>query len=185
MGTRPYQALPFQWSNHIEATPGQLQHDEYLCREDVDPREAFAMTLLETLGSDGTICIYSSYEVTVIRQLAEVLPHLAQRLLALEEQIWDLCGVIKKNFYHPQFHGSFSLKQVLPVLVPSMSYGALSVRDGEAASLAYVESIMTSDEQRRKELQAGLLAYCGQDTLAMVELRRALAERAAATRSDR
>jgi len=184
VGTRPYQALPFQWSNHIEAASGQIQHDEYLCPEDIDPREAFATMLLDTLGSEGTICIYSGYEVTVIRSLAKALPHLALRLLTLEARIWDLCGVIKRNFYHPQFHGSFSLKQVLPVLVPSMSYATLAVGDGEAASLAYVESIMTSDPQRRQELQAGLLAYCGQDTMAMVELRRALRQRCAAMRSD-
>ena len=173
-GTRPYQTLPFQWSNHIESARGEVRHEEYLCREDKDPRAEFAATLLASLADEGTICVYTTYEVRVIRELAEALPRLRARLLALEERVWDLCAAIRAHYYHPRFHGSFSLKQVLPVMVPRMSYDGLMVQDGEGASRAYVEAIESKDEARRRELWAALVEYCGQDTEAMVKLRGAL-----------
>jgi len=176
-GTRPYQTLPFQWSNHIESAPGRLKHDEYLCREDKDPRPEFVETMLASLGTKGTICIYTPYEIRVIRELAKALPKYARRLQALEDRCWDLCNVIRDHYYHPDFHGSFSIKQVLPVLVPGMSYERLAVKDGMEASRVYVEALQTDDARRRQEIHDGLIEYCGQDTLAMVRLREALAKR--------
>jgi hypothetical protein len=176
-GTRPYQTLPFQWSNHTQQRGGALRHDEFLCREDVDPRPAFAESLLTSLGEKGTICVYTSYERTVIRALADALPRFARRLRALEDRMWDLYAVIRAHYNHPKFAGSFSLKSVLPVLVPKMSYDAMPVADGNAAQRAYLESITTDDAARRAELHDALLAYCGQDSLAMVEVRRVLGEK--------
>jgi hypothetical protein len=173
-GTRPYQVLPFQWSNHVESAAGKLRHAEYLCREDKDPRPELVATLLRSLGDSGTIVIYTPYEIRVLRELARDLPEYAQRLAALEERCWDLCAVIRDNYYHPDFHGSFSLKKVLPVLVPSMSYAGLEIQDGQEASRAYVEALRTDDPKRREEIHAALLEYCGQDTEAMVKLRAAL-----------
>lgn len=184
-GTRPYQTLPFQWSNHIESAPGKVRHEEYLCREDHDPRPDFAETLLASLGAKGTICIYTPYEIRVIRELAEALPKLAKRLEALERRCWDLCDLIREHHYDPRFHGSFSLKKVLPVLVPSMSYDSLAVQDGQEAGRVYVEALRTHDTKRRAEIQAALLEYCGQDTLAMVRLREALLRRASRTTRTR
>ena len=92
--------------------------------------------------------------------------------------MWDLHAVIPAHYNHPKFAGSFSLKSVLPVLVPKMSYADLAVADGNAAQRAYLESITTDDAARRAELHEALLAYCGQDSLAMVELRRVLGEKA-------
>ena len=176
IGTRPYQTLPFQWSNHIQSRNGTVRHEEYLCREDEDPRQEFAETLLATLGEKGSICIYTTYEVRIIRELAEALPKLRRRLQALEDRVWDLKAVIKDHYYHPDFHGSFSLKAVLRAVVPSMSYDSLAIQDGNAASRAHLEAILTDDADRRRELQDGLLEYCGQDTVAMVKLREALAD---------
>jgi hypothetical protein len=177
-GTRPYQPLPFQWSSDIESAAGKVRHEEYLCCEDHDPRAEFTRTLLASLGTQGTICIYTSYEIRVIRELAEALPKYAKRLRALEPRCWDLCALIRERFYDPRFHGSYSLKKVLPVLVPSMSYDGLSVQDGQEAGRAYVEALTTSDAKRRAEIRAALVEYCGQDTLAMVRLREALLGRA-------
>jgi predicted RecB family nuclease len=104
--TRPYQAVPFQWSNHILNEDGTLQHHAYLCREDKDPREEFTVTLLEELAKEGTIFIYTTYEKTIIGQLAQHLPQYHDQLNETLSRFKDLCDIIRKHYYHAKFHGS-------------------------------------------------------------------------------
>lgn len=172
VGTRPYQAIPFQWSDHIMGRGGTLTHREFLHDGAGDPRGPLAMSLLETLGTSGSIVVYSGFEEARIRELAKALPRLSADLLALlDGRIVDLLPLVREHCYHPDFHGSFSLKDVLPALVPALGYCDLAITDGQAASLAYAEIIRpeTSDD-RRKQLRADLLSYCGRDTEAMVRL---------------
>ena len=75
-----------------------------------------------------------------------------------------------------QFHGSFSLKKIVPALVPNLRYEDLDIQNGDDAKRAYIEALKTTDPTRRKLLHKQLLAYCRRDTLAMVEVRRALAK---------
>lgn len=178
-GTRPYQALPVQWSNHIEHEHGELMHHEFLHGDGTDPRRPLAEALLDSLGSQGSICVYSPYEKSVIEQLAEALPELRAVLRALVSRIWDLHPIVKEHYYHPDFGGSFSLKEVLPALVPSLRYDDLGIREGgQAASEYYKMVFVESDWIERAKIQEALLAYCARDTLAMVELRRVLGEKA-------
>ncbi len=177
--TRPYQALPVQWSNHIEQDHGDIVHHEYLHGEGTDPRKQLAEALLESLGSKGSICVYSPYEKSVIEQLAEVLPLLRTALHALVKRIWDLHPIVRDHYYHPHFDGSYSLKEILPVLVPSMGYADLAIKEGGHAATQYYRMVFVeTDWIERAKIQEALLAYCKRDTLAMVELRRALMEKA-------
>ena len=177
-GTRPYQAIPFQWSDHVLYEDGAIEHPEFLHDEDTDPREEFCGTLLETLGDTGTIVIYTTYEVGVMTSLADSLPQYAGRLLATLDRIKDLHAVVKTYFYHPDFQGSFSLKKVLPALVPSMAYEGLSIQEGTQASLEYLRMLDPSTRpEERKKIHADLLIYCGHDTLAMVKIREELLKR--------
>jgi Domain of unknown function(DUF2779) len=177
--TRPYQALPVQWSNHIEQDHGDVVHHEYLHGDGTDPRKQLAEALLESLGSKGSICVYSPYEKSVIEQLAEALPLLRTALRALVKRIWDLHPIVRDHYYHPHFDGSYSLKEVLPALVPSMGYDDLAIKEGgHAASQYYRMVFVETDWIERQKIQEALLAYCKRDTLAMVELRRALKEKA-------
>jgi predicted RecB family nuclease len=177
-GTKTYQAIPFQWSDHILSGAGELDHFSYLFREDRDPREDFTASLLEVLGEGGTIFTYSNYERRVVSELAEYLPKQRDRLFATLDRFKDLQALIKGYFYNPGFHGSFSLKSVLPVLVPHMSYENLTIQEGTHASVEYLRMLnpKTPPEQRRRIEQA-LIDYCGYDTLAMVEIREALLKR--------
>lgn len=171
-GTRPYQTIPFQWSDHILCPDGTVNHREYLSTEDKDPQEEFGRTLLETLGEKGTIFIYTTYEVGIIRSLAEDLPSHRARLLALLDRFRDLHAATRRYFYHPQFHGSFSLKHVLPALLPEMGYESLAIQEGNMASLAYLRMLDPSTPDKEKEkIKEDLLVYCAHDTLAMVRLR--------------
>jgi Domain of unknown function(DUF2779) len=178
-GTRAYQALPFQWSNHIEFEDGSLRHEQYLCTEQRDPREEFAMALLQSVGRAGSICVYSDYEKLLLMDLADALPRLRREIYAVISRLWDLLGVIQRHYYHPDFKGSFSLKSVLPALVPSLDYGDLEIRDGALASLLYHRMVSGSAADTEKDrLITALLEYCKRDTLGMLEVRRALSWKA-------
>ena len=179
--TKPYQTIPFQWSNHILARDGRVRHDEYLCTERKDPREELARTLLESAGEEGSVCVYSGYEKRILTELAACFPKLKPRLDRVIERLWDLLSIIKANYYHPEFAGSFSMKSVLPALVPALDYGDLEIREGSMASLQYYRMIFeATDEPERGRIKAALLKYCERDTLAMVELRKALFTKAGA-----
>ena len=177
-GTRPYQSVPFQWSDHVLHENGELEHREYLCEEDKDPREEFARTLMEALGNGGSVVTYTNYEERVIKKLAEDLPQYRDQLLGTLGRVKDLHAIIRKNYYHPQFHGSFSLKDVVPALLPDMDYENLAIQEGEQAGLEYLRMIdpSTSTEDKEK-IRAALLAYCGRDTLTMVKIREVLLTR--------
>ena len=178
-GTRPYQTIPFQWSDHILYEDGKLAHREYLCDEDKDPREEFTRSLLDALGTEGSIVIYTSYETGVLNSIIEHFPQYTDQLWAIIDRFKDLHAIIRNNYYHPKFYGSFSLKYVLPALVPEMSYDKLSIQDGMQASLEYLRMIDPQTPQDEKaQLRTDLLTYCGQDTEAMVKIREVLLNRA-------
>ncbi len=173
--TRPYQAIPVQWSDHIETEDGHVLHHEFLSLEPNDPREELAVTLLDSLGREGSICVYSGYERAVLEQLAEAVPALRPDIERVIARLWDLLDVIKNHYYHPGFQGSFSIKTVLPAVVPAFGYEDLEVRDGQMAAQAYERMVFVeTDWVEKMRLRDALLRYCARDTLAMLELRKAL-----------
>jgi predicted RecB family nuclease len=176
--TRPYQTIPFQWSDHILDVDGTIVHREYLCVEDKDPRKEFAQTLLAALGREGTIVTYTNYEEGIINGLAEGLSEYREPLFALLIRIKDLHKVIRGHYSHPGFHGSFSLKSVLPAILLEMSYENLAIQEGQLASLEYLKMIDPSSPPEDKErIRNDLLHYCGYDTIAMLEIRKELLEK--------
>ena len=60
--------------------------------------------------------------------------------------------------------GSYSLKSVLLVLVPEMTYDGMEISDGEMASQAYFTMGEISDPVELAKLRKALLDYCRQDT---------------------
>ncbi|MGY6588403.1 MAG: DUF2779 domain-containing protein [Wenzhouxiangella sp.] len=173
-GMRPFQAMPFQFSLHREQADGSLEHREYLHTENSDPRRALAEALLEAMDAAGSIVVYSSYERTMINTLARDLPDLREPLLVLTDRLWDLLPVVRNHYYHPDFRGSYSIKSVLPALVPEAGWTDLDIADGQAAAMAYEQALASNDPAFRETTFNNLKAYCRQDTLAMVELLQAL-----------
>ena len=91
----------------------------------------------------------------------------------LDGRLVDLLQLVRSHCYHPEFHGSFSIKSVLPALVPHLGYDDLAISEGTLASMAYVEMLRPeTTPERRAEIRSNLLAYCERDTLAEVELYR-------------
>jgi hypothetical protein len=175
VGTRPYQTIPFQWSDHILNEDGTIEHREYLCEEDKNPREEFTLSLLDALGSNGSIVTYSDYEERIIKGLAKGLAKYRGQLHALLDRIKDLLKIIRRHYYNPAFHGSFSLKSVLPAILPEMSYENLEIQEGQLAGLEYLKMIDPATPIEEKEkIKKDLLIYCGRDTLAMLKIREEL-----------
>jgi Domain of unknown function(DUF2779) len=174
-GTRPYQTIPFQWSDHVLAMDGQVNHREFLHDGSDDPRRRFAESLLDAVGVVGSVIVYSGYEEARVRELEAALPELAPRLAQLRMRLLDLLPIIRTHIYDPAFHGSFSIKVVLPAMLPHLGYDDLEIGDGLLASLAYEElRDRNTSAERAAELRAHLLAYCRRDTEAILELFRSL-----------
>jgi hypothetical protein len=171
-GTRPFEALPFQWSCHIETSRGKTEHAEFLDLGAEAPVRLLAESLVAALGTTGPIIVYTGYERRVLKELAQRYADLAAPLEALAERIVDLHPPTRQHYYHPAMRGSWSIKAVLPTVAPDLSYTKLGeVQDGLAAQTAYVEAIAAgTSDARRAALRRALLDYCRQDTLALVRL---------------
>ena len=179
-GTRPYQTLPFQWSLHVLAADGTLHHEAFLADTDGDPRRAFAETLIAALdGSDLPIIVYSAYERTQLKALAAQFPDLAGPVTAIINRLADLLPVVRGAVYFPDFSFSNSIKAVAPALSPGFGYDDLpDIADGMGASAAFAQMASGAivDPTEVARLRGALLAYCRRDTMAMVEVHRALVQ---------
>ena len=171
-GTRPYAAVAVQWSCHIESAPGVVEHREFLDLSGEPPMRLLARALIDTLGDDGPVLMWSNYEKQVISILAELLPDLDGPLHRIIDRLYDMQPVVKQNYYHPDMLGSWSIKAVMPTIDPAMDYAKLEgIREGTAASEAYLEAIDPGTPvERRQALDEQLRRYCRFDTEAMVEI---------------
>ena len=173
-GTWSYQALPFQFSLHVQENPdGPIRHVEFLHLEQSDPRRALAEAMIAAIGDLGSVVVYyAPFEKTRIKEMIEAFPDLRPRLESFLARIWDLeTPFSKKWYYDRRFEGRSSIKNVLPVLVPEMSYKGLAIGKGDMAQAKYVEMIsLPLGSSERETIRKNLLEYCGQDTLAMVEV---------------
>ena len=171
-GTRPYQALPFQWSCHIESEDGSLSHRDWLADGEEPPMRSCAESLLEALGGEGPVFVYTSYEQGVLKDLAVMFPDLAPALERLIDRLVDLYPLTKTSYYHPEMRGSWSIKAVLPTIAPDMDYESLGeIREGTGASDAFLEILRPdTPEERRRQLRRDLLRYCEYDTRALVRV---------------
>lgn len=172
----PHEQLVTQYSLHVEASPGsELAHREYLADHARDCREDLAIRLIRDTAACLTIVVYSSFEKTTIRGLTKLLPTFAPELAGLGGKLFDLEPVVRRGLVHPEFRGRSSIKVVLPVLAPDLSYADLNIGDGGAAVAAFAK--LASGEVTEEEIRAvrsALLEYCKLDTLAMVRVLRSL-----------
>lgn len=173
-GTRPYQQLPFQWSCHRESANGRLQAGQYLASDAGDPRDAFLDSLLAYIKTGGPIFVYNAgFERSRLQELMEAFPDREDEIDVLCNRLVDLLPLARDYYYHPDMRGSWSIKKVLPTVAPEQNYDDLTVGDGGMAQQSYLEMLQSeTPAPRREELRAALLAYCHQDTLALVRLAR-------------
>jgi hypothetical protein len=174
-GMRPFEQFPFQFSCHILAKDGELTQLEYLHDSLTDPRQALGEALVSAIGPKGSLIAFNApFEIRFIKNLAQWIPELTSDLLGMTDRFWDQLPIFKKHYIDYRFLGSASIKDVLPVLAPSLSYSDLNVSDGTAAQANWNKMINERDPESKEKLRQDLLEYCGQDTYAMVVIHRVL-----------
>jgi hypothetical protein len=180
-GTRPYQRQPFQWSLHRLDAGGELTHSEFLAAGADDPRRAFTESLIKELtGTEIPIVVYSGFESSVLNDMAELYPKLAKPISKIQKRLHDLYGIVRNHYCHPNFMGSYSIKDVGPVLAHEVTYDDLElVRNGGDASTVFEAlakgAIAAKDVEKARQ---ALLTYCKRDTKAMVHVHEALVSKA-------
>ncbi|WP_415250984.1 DUF2779 domain-containing protein [Sulfurimonas sp.] len=173
-GISPFMQIPFQYSLHIEHEDGRLEHCEFLAQDGEDPRELLAQKLCEDIPRDVTVLAYNmGFEKGVIRKLASNYPELSEHLLCIHDNIKDLMTPFgQKHYVTPSMNGSYSIKYVLPALVPEMqnAYKELDgVQNGGEAMNAFA-NMSKLGEVEKEQMRNSLLEYCKLDTLAMVRV---------------
>ena len=172
-GTRPYQQVPFQFSLHVQQEAGaEPEHFEFLAEPGVDPRRELVERLLDLIPEDGCVLTYNqTFEKGVLRELALLYPNLAAAIEARLENVRDLMVPFRKrDVYRWQMRGSYSIKEVLPALVPDLSYSGMEIADGMAAMQVYHDMCALTPGAELDRLRAAMLEYCRLDTLAMVRV---------------
>jgi hypothetical protein len=173
--TAPYEQVVTQYSLHKCGSTRDFtspRHFEYLADPSRDCRRELAESLLGRLGRRGSVVVYyAPFERSRLQELAAKFPDLAPSINAVVRRLVDLLDIVKAGVYHPGFSGSYSIKKVLPALVPELSYSDLDIRDGSTAVAQFAEMARgqcppgEADAARRR-----LLEYCKRDTEAMVRL---------------
>jgi hypothetical protein len=173
-GQRPYQQVPFQYSLHILQTPdAELEQREYLHRDNSDPARPLTEQLIKDIGDTGTVLVwYEGFEKARNRELGDMFPEYKEAMEAINDRVVDLMTPFKKKWYDdPRCEGSASIKQVLPVLCPELSYKTLGIQEGGSAQRLWMEAVLDDKRSSEKEqILADLLEYCKLDTLAMVKI---------------
>jgi hypothetical protein len=120
----------------------------------------------------GAVMTWSSFETSVIHDMAELFPDLAERLLALSYKIVDLLRIVHDHVAHPEFYGSYSMKSVAPAVARDITYADLDIADGGDASASFYRIVAdpTLSPSARNGLREALSKYCTRDTLALARI---------------
>jgi hypothetical protein len=192
---KPYDQMPFQYSLHIqESQDAEYQHKEFIETSRVDPSKGFLKSLKDDIGESGSVIIWSKFEQTQNNALKRRNPDYLSLIDNVNSRLWDLMEIFQKMMYVlPQFKGSYSIKKVLPALVPELTYKSMAISDGSMAMTKWVQMVYgggitalqfpDSDESfdvepvdiptkkvNEEEIKENLLRYCELDTWAMVKI---------------
>ena len=173
-GTRPYQQVPMQYSLHILREPGdQLEHKEFLHQSDSNPGLPLLTQLKQDIGETGSVLVwYEAFEKGRNQELGQMFPEYLTFVEQLNMRVVDLMKPFSEGWYEDyRFLGSASIKKVLPVLAPDLSYKEMEIGDGQTAQRIWMETILEKKHLLKQEqIMRNLLAYCKLDTLAMVRI---------------
>lgn len=175
-GVRPYQQMCFQYSLHtIDAPEAKPRHSYFLSRGENHPARAMAESLKEAINGDmGTVLVwFEGFEKTRNSEMAVMFPDLSGFFEEVNSRTVDLMKIFSDKLYvHPEFKGRSSIKKVLPVLRPDLSYEQLSIGDGLTATISWYRAVKwdTITDAEREEIFKGLEKYCELDTWAMVAI---------------
>lgn len=173
-GTRPYQNIPFQYSLGVKKSPdAETNYTEFLARKSENPIPDLLAQLKKDLGPTGSVITWNmSFEKGRNDEMGIMEPSYADFLSEVNERVFDLMPIFKlKNqmYVRDGFEGSHSLKAVVPIMCPELSYDNLEIHEGATASASW--PILTGDTLSADEkikLADDMLKYCKRDTETMV-----------------
>jgi hypothetical protein len=169
-GYRPQEQLPFQFSLHVLHEDGRLDHSDYLADGPMQP-DKLIEALRDAIHPTGSILAWNkAFENAQNKNMGKQFPHAKSFLIDVVDMTFDLMDIFKTGYVDIGFDGSTSIKKVLPVLIPELSYQDMEVKDGGAAMEAWGEMIVITDHAKKQKLRQALLDYCKLDTLAMVRI---------------
>ena len=170
--TFPYQQVVFQYSLHIMDGDGNLAHKEYLHDTNTNPAESIIQRLQEDIGSEGSIIVWNkTFECSRHKEYAKLYPVHAPFFEDLNERTADLADIFSKRMYlDKKLKGKYSIKKVLPLLCPELSYKELGIQEGSTASRSWREAIVDGTRPDKDQILADLREYCRLDTYAMVAI---------------
>ncbi len=170
-GLKPYQQTPFQYSAHYENN-GLLEHYEFLANPLNDPREPFIKSLINDMKKEGDILVYNiGFEKGRLNALIHSFPEYQNDLQSIIDRMKDLIIPFREKWYYdPVMKGSYSIKDVLPAVVPGFSYDNLEINNGSLASVVFTNLASKNDKVEIQKIRENLLAYCKLDTYAMVKI---------------
>ena len=171
--SKPYMQIPFQYSLHYKKNKkSSVEHYEFLAETGNDPRKKFIENLLRDTKGEGDILTYNkSFEVLRLKEIAEAFPKYKKQIEERINRVKDLMLPFQKKYYYTyKMQGSYSIKYVLPALIPELNYKDLEINEGGLASIAFESLFYETDLMRIADTRTNLLEYCKLDTLAMVKL---------------
>lgn len=170
--TFPYQQVVFQYSLHIMKEDGMLIYTEYLHDTNTNPAESMIAHLKQDIGSTGSIIVWNkTFECSRHKEYAKLYPVHADFFNDLNDRTVDLADIFSKRLYlDKKLKGKYSIKKVLPLLCPELSYKTLSIQEGSTASRSWREVIIDGTRADKDQILADLREYCGLDTYAMVAI---------------
>lgn len=170
-GFSPHNQIPFQYALYVldspEAEPRLL---EFLHVASDDPSSYFVQSLREHIGEDGSIIVwYQPFESARNNELAIRIPEIKEYIDSLNSRIYDLMDIFKNQYYvDKDFLGKVSIKNILPIMVPKLSYKELAIKEGGGASESW-NRLFTDNlsDEEKKEIIQNLKTYCSLDAYAM------------------
>lgn len=170
--TFPYQQVVFQYSLHVMDEEGNLTHKEYLHDTNTNPAESIIEHLRQDIGNKGSIIVWNkTFECSRHKDYAKLYPAHASFFEDLNERTIDLADTFSKRLYlDKRLKGKYSIKKVLPLLCPELSYKELGIQEGSTASRSWREAIVDGTRPDKDQILADLREYCGLDTYAMVAI---------------
>jgi hypothetical protein len=171
-GHWPYRQVCFQYSVQVQEKPnGPITESAYLAEGTHSSSLLFLENLLRDLDTKGSILVYNqTFENTRLKELASEYPQYEEQIEAVKNRVVDLMPIFRKHYRLPEMQGSYSIKYVLPALIPELSYDDLEIGNGGDASSAFYDLKNISDLEEIEKVRRNLLKYCGLDTWAMVKI---------------
>ncbi|HMO32926.1 MAG TPA: DUF2779 domain-containing protein [Lacibacter sp.] len=171
-GLWPFRPVPFQFSLHVQPEPGaDYAHRHYLAEGPHIHHRSFAERLAEAVGTTGSVLVYNkTFENGILNHLKAEFADLAETIASIQDRIVDLMAPFRKHYRLPAMQGSYSIKSVLPALVPELRYDELAIGNGADASTAFYNLRLLEDSAEVQKTREALLKYCERDTWGMVRI---------------